>query len=705
MNMFKQLISYILVIQLCISCNGSNGGSSGASGGAAGGGTVTIEGSITQVIRGFSNLIISSAMAQVGDITVYDVADLETPLGTFPVDSEEKYSIELDADLINTAILKFKYERRDAGLKRDLLFDIDEVDKNQVDMNEEKHFEAGILEEQLKNEASDSSDKVAFRSRFKDLKMMGVSEELALFGDSDSMKEILNSADKDYVPEMKKHIIDARKARENGEDQEAIVRSMVELAEKFFNGPLFSSKKVLNCSGERATFFIDDEKTYNFSLVGYDLEVLKAYEEFDGVKPFGQAKTSEDANKILRQMSLDLKKISLEQKKNLSGVVTISDMSENGGPEKTCRLFGMRGESQEAYYFFDLSILNDLSQNDGYSHDILRDQLNDVLSQAKESYWLMLSTIIMDDDTFLEIVGNLEIKKAENLKEAILKNYVAPISVVFNASFMNSVDFKNLVTYDQGKKQLLDALDKTRSDLDEKINQAGRVDEESHNQWDHAQDHFSDRMYYLREYFDKRFDDLYGYDRSKLDSIDFAYFLRPSIFELYGYDVIEHATEAIQNEIRSSLGIVQEKLRNEVGLTPEAKREIQFFQLGIIMIHAEKRFADLKSEFSIKCMEEVDLSKIKSDYNDNLTYQEKLDELYRQVGLAKWDMRNTCKENDDENPIYLAERLLQVYRSDFVVFNSKFLELNICYNGTSGSPLAICQDGPELTNERMQRAK
>jgi hypothetical protein len=61
------------------------------------------------------------------------------------------------------------------------------------------------------------------------------------------------------------------------------------------------------------------KKLITFHWVGYDLGLLKAHEEFGGVRPSGQAKTSEDAKKILRQMSLNLKKIVSTNKRIFQG--------------------------------------------------------------------------------------------------------------------------------------------------------------------------------------------------------------------------------------------------------------------------------------------------------------------------------------------------------------------------------------------------
>jgi hypothetical protein len=460
MNTMKQLISYILVIQLCVSCTGggkeggpsvvntpnksggTRGGTSGQTGGTSGntgeatdGATILIQGQISKVFRNLSDFILPSANAQDGQITAYNMTDPEHPLQIgepVPVDSEDNgYSIELNAKEVKGAIIKLKYIGRIGA--RDLLVDVDNLSNGSGDMNEDNHFESGILEEQLRLEGI--KDKVQLRKKFVELKNTskeeGVEKDLALFGDSESMKEILRITDTDTVnqvfrDEMKRLVAMAKDARKkNGVVEDELIQKMIGLAKNFF-GKYDSSSNVLNCSGPRATFFIGSGKTYRFSLQGHDLELLRAYQyqETGGSKEFGKASSSDDANKLLRQMSSELEELSIKyEKNNLSGVVIVSDISEDGVLEedKTCIL---NDPVEKPDYLFDLKILENIPYSVADTQDDFKKTLLENFDKSREEYSNKIKEMNNVGHLF-DIVLKIADAKVQKLIENRVRNYEA----------------------------------------------------------------------------------------------------------------------------------------------------------------------------------------------------------------------------------------------------------------------------------------
>ncbi len=732
----KQLISYILVIQLFVSCTGSGGSSSvvsnssnsggtggGTSGGDAsgGGGTVTIEGQISQVFRGVSEFLIPSAVAEEGEITVIDITDPSDPkpIGKpFPVESEAKgYSIELPADQVVGTILKLQYK----GLvgERDLLITIDDVGSIEGEMNEEKHFEAGILEEQLKQEVGNFGEKKEFRERFKKLKESGVGEDLALFGDSESMKQILK--DVETAPDMKGLIIRARQARENEEfeKESELVSEMVGIAKKLF-GESYSSKNHLNCVESRAKFFIDGKKQYNFTLIGNDLEVLRA---FGGVADFGIASTSEEANRILRDMTLKLQGISKENKdKNVSGVVTVTDVS--GGEEidsdKTCTLKAFKGEIEDPDYFYNLKFIQDFQFADAANQDEFSQKLIEAFEKSFEEYAINLPMKIGEDEKMLTFVINQERGKAKELIEKRSKDYVESISGAFNPSLMRDIDFEKLSTYDEGSRALEAAFKKTIEDLDAKTalveaskatdltteEQAAQMKkafvdvkrtmtedasaDDSLTQEELAREYFLSRLDDLRKYFSDKYKADYAYNTELINSID-----------LEKLSLDKKGVQRLMEGMKLSIHDVQTKIDQKGGVESLAASEILFFQIRDISSQLESRLVEFQDILhpggSSYVMERSRISSL--SYNHFSSAEEASQQAEMAMSQAYEALVESMKNDtvsDEEISLTMSE---QKYFSEVTLQVTRF-ESNICFQGEGGSLLLVCRNEREPVARR-----
>jgi hypothetical protein len=110
MKTLNQLISFLIIFQLCFACNGGagSGGVVSVGNGSSSSGTINFNGSLAKAFNTMGSFLIDSAVAQEGEINVIDISNPSNPqsLGTFDVDDETQgFSFKLPASKVSGKII------------------------------------------------------------------------------------------------------------------------------------------------------------------------------------------------------------------------------------------------------------------------------------------------------------------------------------------------------------------------------------------------------------------------------------------------------------------------------------------------------------------------------------------------------------------------------------------------------------------------
>ncbi|MFY7993182.1 MAG: hypothetical protein ACOVP4_07825 [Bacteriovoracaceae bacterium] len=196
MKFFGRTLSMILSFQLLWSCNGQytiegmkvNSGTENV---------IELNGSIAKAFHHFSNMIIPSAMAQDGEMVVYDMTDPNDPL---QIHSEEitgnTYSIKIEKDKVINRIIKLSYESYDDDSKsRDLLIEPTEETKIVTsNLNEEGTLKSRLAEKVVQIELdSESISLQESKYRLKEVKKDSIDDVLDIIGDKEIVYHLLTS--------------------------------------------------------------------------------------------------------------------------------------------------------------------------------------------------------------------------------------------------------------------------------------------------------------------------------------------------------------------------------------------------------------------------------------------------------------------------------------------------------------------------------
>lgn len=164
MRSLARCLHFILIFQLLWGCQASGGGSpistKKTSGGTPGGGAASnstsmeIEGVISSVMRNFS--LFEEAHAAEGDVNIYDISDMSAPvlLEKLSISGTNTFNVKLENTL---KLIKIEFVAKDAVSSRNYLMNVNQgSDKVTIDVNEENHFKASIIERQLELELANN---------------------------------------------------------------------------------------------------------------------------------------------------------------------------------------------------------------------------------------------------------------------------------------------------------------------------------------------------------------------------------------------------------------------------------------------------------------------------------------------------------------------------------------------------------------------
>ena len=113
-----------------------------------------IEGVISSVMRNFS--LFEEAHAAEGDVNIYDISDMSAPvlLEKLSISGTNTFNVKLENTL---KLIKIEFVAKDAVSSRNYLMNVNQgSDKVTIDVNEENHFKASIIERQLELELANN---------------------------------------------------------------------------------------------------------------------------------------------------------------------------------------------------------------------------------------------------------------------------------------------------------------------------------------------------------------------------------------------------------------------------------------------------------------------------------------------------------------------------------------------------------------------
>lgn len=196
MKFFSRTLSMILSFQLLWSCNGQYS-IEGLQVKSSDSNIIELNGSIAKALHQFSNLIIPSAMAQDGEMIVYDMTDPNNPQF---IHSEEitgnTYSIKIEKDKVINRVIKLSYESYDDDSKsRDLLIETTPETKVVTsNLNEESTFKSRIAEKVVQIELDHESISVKeSKYRIQEIKKDPLDDVFDIISDREIVYKLLTS--------------------------------------------------------------------------------------------------------------------------------------------------------------------------------------------------------------------------------------------------------------------------------------------------------------------------------------------------------------------------------------------------------------------------------------------------------------------------------------------------------------------------------
>jgi hypothetical protein len=436
MEQIRRILALIICFQLAWGCTGGGGsksvvksgggsGSGGSTGGSGSGGseTLTISGSIAGVFHSFSNLLIPSASAAVGQITVYDVSDPnnQVPIGNpFDIEDEAAFSLEISKEDIQGKVIKLQYISSDLGKERDLLIAVGAVDITADEMNEDATVYSRVIEHRLILEGSSDKDRLQELFDHKS----EVDEQLSYLGDIAKIKKLLIKKDK--IRDIISFVAQRQHMKDNGKDPSELDGQLPDLTkwifEKFKEDNMIEESEMMTirCDGDSGYFSFAGDKSFKVLYLGTDFITTKNSIGFvDNNEIIGNSDEGTNAIKNFVSRLKDLQGNVLQG--NPSGIVIFRDV--NGElPDQLCPLSASdetEGEIAEKLSLsFELLDELDVGRVETYQDGVIK--LDDLKSSVLKNF------TAMNLDSFISH-NQIDDIMAQNLRAGISslgKNYL-----------------------------------------------------------------------------------------------------------------------------------------------------------------------------------------------------------------------------------------------------------------------------------------
>jgi hypothetical protein len=341
MQSLKQLVSFVLIFQLCYACNGGGGATAVSSGVTEN--LVNIKGTFAKVFHSFGNLLINSAVANDGTINVFDITDPASPqpLGTFEVDDESQgFSFQIESSKIKGKVISIKYEGGDKSSfgSRSMVLEVeDEPSEIEVEeMNSESSVQSEIILTRLKNESVSKED---LKIRFKKLH----EQKLKIL---DDIKELGLSVDvlHEYLKDEKKiKLIETiAEAWAAGVDEDDDIRkSAFDTFKEVANdeAPELVKNARLYCEGNYSKFFSPNEGSFKLLVSGKTEGIQYLFDSKE--KEFGVGNSNE-INKLMSELLARFNQVSEQFKE--AQILSITVIGDNDFND-TCKISSKKVEN------------------------------------------------------------------------------------------------------------------------------------------------------------------------------------------------------------------------------------------------------------------------------------------------------------------------------------------------------------------------
>ena len=357
MEQIRKIIALIICFQLAWGCtdggsstsvvkSGGGSGSGGSTGGSGSGGseTLTISGSIAGVFHSFSNLLIPSAAAAVGQITVYDVSDPNNQVqigNPFDIEDEAAFSLEISKEDIQGKVIKLQYISLDLRKERDLLIAVGADDITADEMNEDVTVYSRVIEQRLILEGS--SDKDRLKALFD--QKAEVDEQLSYLGDKGKLKKLLLKKDK--IGDIISFVAKRQHMKYKEEVSEFDGKELLELTKYIFgmfkedNMVEESEMMTIRCDGDSGFFSFAGKKSFKVLYLGTDditIRDLSGYKDNDEIIVNSDEGTNEIIKFVSRLKELQVKELQVNVTNvNPSGIVIFRDV-KGELPDQLCPL-------------------------------------------------------------------------------------------------------------------------------------------------------------------------------------------------------------------------------------------------------------------------------------------------------------------------------------------------------------------------------
>lgn len=199
MKFFGRTLSMILSFQLLWSCNQQYLVDS-LQGKSTDEKFIELKGSIAKTFHHLSNFIIPSAVAQDGEMIIYDMTDPNDPVEIYAEEIYGKsYSIKIEKEKILNRPIKLSYESYDDDSKsRQLLIEsVPQIKTLNSDLNEEGTLKSRLAENVIKIELDEApAAKELVQSRITEIKKESLDKVLNVIGEKEVVYKLLVSRKK-----------------------------------------------------------------------------------------------------------------------------------------------------------------------------------------------------------------------------------------------------------------------------------------------------------------------------------------------------------------------------------------------------------------------------------------------------------------------------------------------------------------------------
>lgn len=299
MKTFKQIVSLLICLQLTVSCNSGGEVTSPVKTRNAPVPTeetqeVEINGSIVKSFQFLSDLLLSSAVAAEGTISIYDISIVDDPqlLESQEISGTDQFSFKLKKDQVNEKFLKMSFESNEGEEKsRIFLLIPDGSPQLNLELNQETSLQHELVESRIRLQLNQGNLPLEnVKLLFQELQQPQKEDVMYLLGNKDLMLSLLSHPE---LGPIAKEVITYFSS-----NPEALVwdyrAKLIDLAQR-----LYQREPVLNCHGKNFSLILPEGQTVSLYFSPLNLEISK---EFGSDIHLGSYEHFWSANQVINEV-------------------------------------------------------------------------------------------------------------------------------------------------------------------------------------------------------------------------------------------------------------------------------------------------------------------------------------------------------------------------------------------------------------------